>query len=212
VTDRRTTIKWMLAAAASMPLLNQRSWSQEVTVLPAYRGYGTDPDLTKLYRPGDVWPLTLSQAQRRTAAALCNVILPEDGRSPNAESLGVVDFIDEWVSAPYPRQTADRPIVLEGLAWMDAEALLRFEKYFAELDQSKQHAICDDICYEPNAQPKFARAAAFFTRYRDLTVGGFYSTPAGSKDLGYIGNVPLPKFEGPPPELLRKLGLGPEST
>ena len=212
MTDRRTTIKWMLAAAASMPLLNQRSWSQEVTALPAYRGYGTDPDLTKLYRPGDAWPLTLSQAQRRTAAALCNVIIPDDGRSPNAESVGVVDFIDEWVSAPYPRQTADRPIVLEGLAWMDAEALLRFEKYFAELDQSQQQAICDDICYEPNAKPKFARAAAFFTRYRDLTVGGFYSTPTGSRDIGYIGNVPLPKFDGPPPELLRKLGLGPEST
>ena len=212
MTDRRTTIKWMLAAAASMPLLKQRSWSQEVTALPAYRGYGTDPDLTKLYRPGDVWPLTLSQAQRRTAAALCNVIIPDDGRSPNAESVGVIDFIDEWVSAPYPRQTADRPIVLEGLAWMDAEALLRFEKYFAELDQPRQHAICDDICYEPNAKPKFARAAAFFTRYRDLTVGGFYSTPAGSRDIGYIGNVPLQKFEGPPAELLRKLGLGPGST
>jgi hypothetical protein len=212
VTDRRTTIKWMLAAAASMPLLNQRSWSQEVTALPAYRGYGTDPDLTKLYRPGDAWPLTLSQAQRRTAAVLCNVIIPDDGRSPNAEGVGVVDFIDEWVSAPYPRQTIDRPIVLEGLAWMDAEALLRFEKYFAELEQSQQRAICDDICYEPNAKPKFARAAAFFARYRDLTVGGFYSTPAGSRDIGYIGNVPLQKFEGPPPELLRKLGLGPEST
>ena len=212
MTDRRTTIKWMLAAAASMPLLNQRAWSQEVTALPEFRGYGTDPDLTKLYRPGDVWPLTLSPAQRRTAAALCNVILPDDGRSPNAESVGVVDFIDEWVSAPYPRQTADRPIVLEGLAWMDAEALLRFEKYFAELSPSQQRAICDDICYEPNAKPKFARAAAFFTRYRDLTVGGFYSTPTGSRDIGYIGNVPLPKFEGPPPELLRKLGLGPGST
>ena len=212
MTDRRTTMKWMLAAAASMPLLNRHSWSQEVTALPAFRGYGTDPDLTKLYRPGDVWPLTLSQAQRRTAASLCNVIIPDDGRSPNAESVGVVDFIDEWVSAPYPRQTADRPIVLEGLTWMDAEALFRFEKYFAELDQSQQHSICDDICYEPNAKPKFARAAAFFTRYRDLTVGGFYSTPAGSRDIGYIGNVPLPKFDGPPPELLRKLGLGPEST
>jgi hypothetical protein len=212
VTDRRTTIKWMLAAAASMPLLNQRSWSQDVTVLPVYRGYGTDPDLTKLYRPGDVWPLTLSQSQRRTAAALCNVILPDDGRSPNAESVGVVDFIDEWVSAPYPRQMADRAIVLEGLAWMDAEALLRFEKYFAELDQSQQHAICDDICYAPNAQAKFARAAAFFTRYRNLSVGGFYSTPAGSRDIGYIGNVPLQKFDGPPPELLRKLELGPDST
>jgi Gluconate 2-dehydrogenase subunit 3 len=211
VTDRRTTIKWMLAAAASMPLLKHRAWSQEITAQPAARGYGTDPDLAKLYRPGDVWPLTLSQTQRRTAAALCNVILPDDGRSPSAESVGVVDFIDEWVSAPYPHQLEDRPIVLEGLAWMDAEALLRFEKYFAEITEAQQHAICDDICYEPHAKPKFARAAAFFTRYRDLTVGGFYSTPAGWKDIGYIGNVALSKFEGPPPELLRKLGLGPEA-
>ena len=139
-------------------------------------------------------------------------LLPDAGRSPSAESIGVVDFIDEWVSAPYPRQLEDRPIVLEGLAWMDAEALLRFEKYFAEISESQQHAICDDICYEPNAKPKFARAAAFFTRFRDLTVGGYYSVPTTWKDLGYIGNVPLTKFEGPPAELLQKLGLGPEHT
>jgi hypothetical protein len=213
VTDRRTTIKWMLAAAASMPLLDRRAPAEEVTAaLPAPNGYGSDPQLTKLYHPGDVWPLTLSPVQRRTAAALCNVILPADERSPGANSVGVADFIDEWVSAPYPRQLADRPIVLDGLAWMDAEALRRFEKHFAELEESRQHAICDDICYEPNAAPKFARAAKFFARYRDLTVGGFYSTPAGHRDLGYIGNVPLSKFDGPPLELLRKLGLGPDSS
>jgi hypothetical protein len=209
VTDRRTTIKWMLAAAASMPLLNSRGFAQEITAQPAAHGYGTDPDLTKIYRAGDAWPLTLSAAQRRTGAALCNVILPDDGRSPSAETVGVVDFIDEWVSAPYPRQLRDRPVLLEGLAWMDAEALLRFEKYFAELSEPQQHAICDDICYEPNAKPKFARAAAFFTRYRDLTVGGFYSMPVAWKDIGYIGNVPLAKFEGASVEVLEKLGLGP---
>ncbi len=93
-----------------------------MTAWPAVRGYGADPDLTKIYMPGDVWPLTLSAAQRRTAKALCNVILPDDGRSPDAGSVGVVDFIDEWVSAPYPHQLQDRPVVLEGLAWMDAEA------------------------------------------------------------------------------------------
>jgi hypothetical protein len=210
--DRRATIKWMLAAAASMPVLKQRAWDQEITAQPTARGYGTDPDLTKLYHPGDVWPLTLSAAERRTATALCNVVLPDDGRSPSADSVGVVDFIDEWVSAPYPRQLQDRPVVLEGLAWMDVEALSRFEKYFAGLDESQQHAICDDICYEPNAKPKFARAAAFFARYRDLTVGAFYSTPTGWKDIGYIGNVPLTKFEGPPAELLQRLGLGPDHT
>lgn len=213
MTDRRTTIKWMLAAAAAMPLLNQRTGAEEVTAsLVAPNGYGSDPHLTKLYHPGDVWPLTLSPAQRRTAGALCNVILPADDRSPGAESVGVVDFIDEWVSAPYPRQLADQPIVLEGLAWMDAEALLRFEKYFAELDDLRRNVICDDICYEPKAEAKFARAAKFFARYRDLTVGGFYSTPAGHQDLGYIGNVALPSFDGPPPELLRKLGLGPGTS
>ena len=211
MTDRRTTIKWMLAAAAAMPLKHQRAWGQEITAQPAARGYGTDPNLTKLYHPGDVWPLTLSAVERRTAQALCNVILPDDGRSPDATSVGVVDFIDEWVSAPYPRQLTDRPVILEGLAWMDAEASLRFAKGFAELDESRQHAICDDICYEPNAQPKFARAAAFFARYRDLTVGAFYSTPTGWKDIGYIGNVPLAKFDGPPADLLQKLGLGPNT-
>jgi Gluconate 2-dehydrogenase subunit 3 len=209
VTDRRTTIQWMLAAAASMPLRGNLSLSQEVTThQPAAHGYGTDPDLTKIYRPGDVWPLTLVGAQRRCAAALCNVILPVDDRSPNAESVGVVDFIDEWVSAPYPRQREDRPMILEGLAWMDAEGMLRFKKIFSDLDESSQHSICDDICYEPKAAAKFKRAAQFFARYRDLTVGGYYSTPAGRQDLGYMGNVPLSTFEGPPLEVLRKLGLG----
>ncbi|HEX3913209.1 MAG TPA: gluconate 2-dehydrogenase subunit 3 family protein [Steroidobacteraceae bacterium] len=210
MTDRRTTIKWMLAAAATVPLLEHRAWTQQITSQPAASGYGTDPDLLKPYRPGDVWPLTLSAAQRRTAAALCDVILPDDGRSPGAESVGVVDFIDEWVSAPYPRQLEDRPIVIEGLAWMDAEALRRFKKDFAQLGEPQQHAICDDICRESGARPEFARAAAFFSRYRDLTVGAFYSTSTGWKDIGYVGNVPLAKFEGPPAELLEKLGLGPK--
>jgi Gluconate 2-dehydrogenase subunit 3 len=213
VTDRRTTIKWMLGVAASLPLLGERAHSGEVTEwLPVAKGYGGDPKLTNIYAPGEVWPLTLSAAQRRTAAALCNTILPGDARSPSAESLGLVDFIDEWASAPYPRQLEDRPLLLEGLAWMDAEALLRFEKYFAELDDSQRHAICDDICYEPKAAAKFARAAKFFSRYRDLTVGGYYSTPVGHQDLGYIGNVPQSKFEGPPLELLRKLGLATQSS
>ena len=102
-------------------------------------------------------------------------------------------------------------MILQGLAWMDAEGMLRFKTNFADLDEISQHAICDDICYEPNAAAKFVHAAQFFARYRDLTVGGFYSTPAGRQDLGYMGNVPLAKFEGPPLEVLHKLGLGPAS-
>ena len=57
------------------------------------------------------------------------------------------------------------------------------------------------------AAPQQAEAARFFARYRDLTAAAFYSSPAGRKDLAYIGNVPLTSFEGAPPELLRKLNL-----
>src|SRR5262249_1933140 len=127
--------------------------------------------------------------------------------SPSASSVGVVDFIDEWVSAPYPHQQEDRPIVIEGLAWMDDEARRRFTKAFADLDTTQQSAICDDIAYEPQAQPPFAKPAVFFARYRDLTARGFYSTPVGRKDLQYIGNVALARFDGPSLEVLRKVGL-----
>jgi Gluconate 2-dehydrogenase subunit 3 len=203
--DRRTTLQWVLAASAAWPLLGKGDAPGKS--VPAIRGYGTDPDLLKAYHPGQLWPLTLTAPQRRLAAVLADIIIPADDHSASASSVGLVDFIDEWVSAPYPDCQRDRPIVLEGFAWLDAEAARRFHRRFAELTVSQQHRICDDICDEARAAPERRKAAHFFARYRDLTAGGFYTTAAGRKDLGYIGNVPLARFEGPPPELLRKLKL-----
>jgi hypothetical protein len=118
-----------------------------------------------------------------------------------------VDFIDEWISAPYPGQQEDRTIILAGLKWIDEEANKRFAKPFAELDESQKTAICDDICYAAKAKPEFKTAARFFATYRNLTSGGYYSSPEGRKDLRYIGNVPMAQFDGPPPEVLRQAGL-----
>jgi hypothetical protein len=203
--DRRTTIKWVLAAAAVSPLL-ARSLARADSPVRA-QGYGTDPNLVKIYHPGELWALTLSAAQRRLAGILCDLIMPADDHSPSASAVGVVDFIDEWVSAPYPDSQRDRPIVLGGFEWLDEEAARRSGKAFAQLDGSGQTAICDDICDASRAAAPRHDAARFFARYRDLTAGGFYSAPAGRKDLGYIGNVPLARFDGAPPALLKKLNL-----
>lgn len=203
--DRRTALKWVLAAATTTALAPHFLGGAEWRV--ARPGYGADPDLLKDYRPGDVWPLTFTVAQRRTATALCDVIIPADDQSPSASAVGVVDFLDEWVSAPYPDQVADRPILLEGLAWIDAEAQRRFRQDFAALPAAHQAAICDDICLLGRARPEFQAAAKFFARFRDLTAGGFYTTPAGLKDLRYVGNVAQASYEGPPPEVLRHAGL-----
>jgi hypothetical protein len=208
--DRRDAIKWMMTAAASLAILQRDGLAAKLTgpaTNPSGTGYGSDPDLLKEYKPGDLWPLTLTDAQRRTAAALCDVIIPEDSKSPSASSLHVHDFIDEWISAPYPDQQKDRPVVLEGLAWVDTEAQKRFQMNFADLVRKQQTLICDDICYTEKAKPEFKKAAQFFKKFRDLTAGGFYTTPEGMKDIGYVGNVPLPEFVGPTPEVLKKLGL-----
>jgi hypothetical protein len=96
--------------------------------------------------------------------------------------------------------------ILDGLKWIDEEAQRRFQKLFADLTLEQQTAICDDIAsLKPN--PKLKKAAAFFKRYRDLTAGGYYTTPEGMKAIGYVGNVPSATFEGPPVEALKHVGL-----
>ncbi|HEV7610029.1 MAG TPA: gluconate 2-dehydrogenase subunit 3 family protein [Steroidobacteraceae bacterium] len=208
--DRRTTIKWMLAAAAAVPGLDALAYTPEPQardVAANQAGYGTDPALMKEWRPGGPWPLTLGVAARLTTAALCDLIIPADELSPSASSVGVVDFIDEWISAPYPQQRGDRAIILPGLTWIEAEAKSRFDKIFAALESAQREAIANDICSPGKAAPNLATAAKFFAKFRDLTAGGFYTTPVGMKDIGYVGNVPLAKFDGPPPEVLKKVGL-----
>ena len=206
--DRRTAIKWMVTAAAAMTLTERQLFSAPgQAATPATKGYGTDALLNQDYAPGAFWPLTMTGHQRLTAAALCGLIIPADGGVPSAADLKVHDFIDEWISSPYPDQKGDREIVLTGLAWIDEEAQRRFGRDFVKLDPQQMSAIADDICHAPDAKPELAAGAKFFAKFRDLTAGGFYSTPEGMKDVGYIGNMPLAEFKGPPPEVLKKLGL-----
>ncbi|HEX2083599.1 MAG TPA: gluconate 2-dehydrogenase subunit 3 family protein [Xanthomonadaceae bacterium] len=219
--DRRTTLKWMLAAAAAPALALPGCDSDPAPPAPSAgasptpdptpaqgAGYGTDPNLVRTYAPGELWPLTLTEAQRGTAAVLSALILPADADGPGAVEVGVVAFIDEWVSAPYPMQRRDRALILDGFAWLDAEAQRRFGRgSFAVLDATQQAAICDDICYLPKASAEHQQAAAFFARYRDLTASGFCTSPQGRTYLRYVGNTPMARFDGPPPEVLERVGL-----
>jgi hypothetical protein len=192
--DRRTAIKWVLAASAALRLPSVSFDAAAAT--PVAKGYGKDPNLMKVYAPGELWPLTLSNEQRATAAALSDLIIPADDTSPAASSVGVVDFIDEWISAPYPEHAEDRKIVLDALSKVEGEAQRRFKTSFAKLSAQQMSTIADAIVKEQ-----------YFVRYRALTAGGFYTTPVGVKDLKYVGNVAMQSFDGPTPEVLKKLGL-----
>ena len=216
--SRRQAMQWVLAAAGAAglpaaalaepaghdPLAPKHAAARPA---PAGVGYGTDPKVNAVHHPGDFWPLTFTADQHKMVTALADVILPDDQYGPAASSLGVVEMIDEWISAPYPLQQADRPVILDGLAWLAAESQKRFGKSFSDLSAEQQHAICDDICYTRVAKPQFRKAAGFFAKFRTLCAGAYYATPAGWKAIGYVGNVALASFEGPPPEVLEKLGV-----
>ena len=206
--DRRTTLKWMLAASASAPVLMRRAAGADAASSAPTPGYGVDPPLIAAYQSDQLWPLLLSEAEKRTATVLCDTIIPPDHTSPSASEVGVVAFIDEWVSAPYPEQLQDRPLIRQGLEWIDAKARRDFKRSFADLEEANRSRICDPICDYDRAELADREAARFFARFRILTAAGFYSTPVGRHDLGYIGNVALASFEGPPSELIKKLGLG----
>jgi len=201
--DRREAIKWMLAATATISVLDARTFGAS----GGLTGYGTDPNVMDVYKPGALWPLTFTPEQRRTAAVLCDVMLPADERSPSASHLKVHDFIDEWISAPYARQQEDRKIILQGVAWLEIESKHRFSKSFPELKDAEKHQLCDPICSMEKCSEDLKQAARFFAKFRNLAMAGFYSTPDGMKDIQYLGNTPLTRFDGPPPDVLAHLKL-----
>lgn len=205
---RRQLLKWFAAVAAAdlVGVASPGAFAQQAKI-PSTVGYGTDPLLATAYNPGDVWPLTLSDSDRKAVIALADVILPADDLGPAASEVNLVDFIDEWVSAPYPNQVNDRDIVLPGLLWLDEESQSRFQNDFADLNAEQQVAICDELCAGSPKTPELVKGARFFSRFATICTGAYYSTPEGWTAIGYVGNVPSGIFAGPPREVLDQLGL-----
>jgi hypothetical protein len=232
--SRRMTLAWFAAASSGalalegcaspkppppeiVPEAPVSLW-QDLTPAPvSVPGYGQDPNLNKPVVP---WPLTLDAQQRATLAIAADLMLPADDHSPSGAALHLDAFIDEWVSAPYPLQRADRRLILSGLAWLDAENMHRFHTGFAQASDAQRRAIFDAIAFRKNIKPGDERPALFFARLRGLMLAGFYSLPEGIADIGYMGNNPiLGPYPGPTEEALAhlnaslvKLGLKPVSS
>lgn len=212
--DRRQALK-VMAIAAAVPGLascapggDAGGRSDGASPASGAKAAGTawDPDLLNPVVP---WDRVLTADELAALAGLCDLIIPADERSPSASQLGAHDFIDEWVSAPYDGNQRDQVTVRGGLLWLDRESAARFGEgsAFRTLDDTQRRSICDDICNTPDAPAHLVAGARFFDRVRDLTAAAFYTTPEGMRDLEYVGNVPLARWDPPPPEVLRHLGL-----
>ncbi len=217
--DRRHALKVMALAAGGPALAAACSPGEPAPDLgvpqpngnPKAAGTAWDPDLLA---PTVPWDRTLTEGELATLAVLCDVIIPADDRSPSASGVGAHDFIDEWVSAPYESNQRDLVLIRGGLVWLARETERRFgspgpdvSTRFDDLSIEQQHEICDDIRFVPDAAEGYETPARFFDRVRYLTSTAFWTTAEGMADLEYVGNVPLQRWDPPPPEVLRHIGL-----
>ena len=206
---RREAINMILAGASAgvgACALGAEDDNEHQRKLPVAkpRGTLTDPDLLTKFMP---WEFVLTEAEMAVVTPLCDLIMPADDRSPAASAVGVPEFINEWASAPYEQNKNELELFRFGLEWLKNTANERFGKEFAALTEAEQRSICDPIAFGAKAPKELRRQAQFFSRFRSLTVGAFYTTPEGREDLQFMGNVPLAEFPEPPPEVLKHLGL-----
>jgi hypothetical protein len=198
--DRRTALAWIgvvgaaTAVGAGVVVYGPMKGGERVT-----RGYGTDPKLTKPEKAP--WSRIMIPEQLQTAAILADYILPANATAPSASSLGIPDFLDEWVSAPYPDQLKDRPVIMTGLNGMAAK-LLKASAADRATAMAALAASSDPVDKK------------FWKKFRHLVIGAYYTTDAGFKDIGYTGNVSRTSDPGPSAEVkaaldaqFKKLGL-----
>jgi len=140
--------------------------------------------------------------ERKKLSTLVDVIMPKDSESPAATEVGVVDFM-EFIMKDQPNyQTPMRG----GLMWLDFESDEKFGKKFTELSQAEVLQIVDEVAWPEKAKPEYEGGVRWFNMLRNLTCSGYFSTEAGWKYMGYVGNQPN-VWDGVPKEVMDKHGL-----
>jgi hypothetical protein len=151
----------------------------------------------------DFVPSFFTPHEYRTVELLVDLILPRDERSGSATDAGVPEFMDFMMNDQPDRQVAMRG----GLAWIDLECLERFGKRFVDASASEQASLLDVLAWPERAPDDISHGVEFFSRFRDLTATGFFTSRMGFEDLRYMGNEFVTEWRGCPDEALRRLGL-----
>ena len=169
---------------------------------------------------GKYTPKVFNEHEWATVARLSELVVPADARSGSAVDAGAPQFIDVLCSQN-PELTV---IFTGGISWFDAEMRRRAGKEFVAAAAAEQTAMLDAIVAaertvrEQNAEEVlFARApqykgfsgytvkpgtdlapgVRFFDWARKLIVDAYFTSPIGIKDVNYIGNQMLSKYEVP---------------
>lgn len=143
-------------------------------------------------------PGFFTEREFETVKVLADYVLPADDRGPSAAEVGVPEFIDFLMTDDELRgSTEDRQTAMRGgLGWLDAACRRAYGEPFTGCTDAQRRAMLDRIAYPDSAAPADAAGVAFFNRFRDYTAAGYFSSPQGMDDLGYVGNVAQSAWAG----------------
>lgn len=203
--DRRDSLKGLLVGSVAGSLLvtgcapdSKEEIVEEVAGLP---GYGrTIPE--QAHDKKVLAEIFLNEHELETIAVLCDIILPAKADIGGAVDAEVPAFI-AFIVKDMPRQQLS---IRGGLAWLDNHANKLHNLEFKKLSSAQQLAICDTIAFPGKTAPLLMAGEKFFTRMRNLTLTGYYTSELGIKDIGYKGNQPN-FWDGVPQDVLDEQGL-----
>ena len=203
--DRRDTIKTMLIGSLSGGLvLTACTQADEELKTSEASGdglYGRTPK-EKAHDEQLKAEIYFQPHEIATLAVLCDLILPSSSTADAATAAGVPDFIEFMTKEIKSHQLSLRG----GLMWLDHQAMTMFQNAFKDCAPAQQHQLLDEIAWPDTAAPEVQQGVSFFSLLRNLVVTGYYTSPAGIKDLGYQGNVPN-IWDGVPEDVLAAHGM-----
>jgi gluconate 2-dehydrogenase gamma chain len=143
-----------------------------------------------------------TEHEMATITVLGDIIIPKDDKSGSASDAKVPEFI-EFIVKDIP----DHQLPMRGgLRWLDLQMLNRHGNTFKDCNSDQQLQMVTEIAYPAKAAPEMQQGVAFFSRMRNLTASGFFTSKIGLDDIGYVGNKPN-QWNGVPDDVLKQYGL-----
>lgn len=136
---------------------------------------------------GPFKPKGLTAHEYDTLKTLCDLIIP------GSVAAGAPQYIDLLCANNKDLQT----IYTGGIAWLDNQMKHRDQPSFIGSKSEQQTAMLDVIAYRRNSTPELAPGILFFDWVRKMAADGYYTSAAGMKELGFMGNKGMMKFQVP---------------
>lgn len=203
--NRRENLKLLFTGSVGAGLLLTGCEPEQVAVQGQVFTGGTPGGRTDEEKARDAKLLSetfFTEEEMKKLNTLVDIIMPADSESPSATDLKVPDFIEFMMKDQPGMQTPIRG----GLMWLDFEADELFGKKFNDLSQEEVMQIVDLVAWPEKATEAYSGGVRWFNMLRNLTCSGYFSTEAGWKYMGYMGNQ-ANVWDGVPQPVLEKHGL-----